>query len=66
MPFLLQLVEHMWETFYGPHSIMLGGVPIWTKLANQRRRGQYFWTYSYEPELAHSHRQHSSIQATTV
>jgi len=29
------------------------------------RGGQSFWTHLYEPQLTHSHRQPSSIQATT-
>jgi len=69
-----QLVEHVRETCYEPHSIMTGGVPNTNIVHNVARLlnssatywgGESFWTHPYEPQLTHSHRQHSPIRATT-
>jgi len=62
------------ETYYGPYSVTLGGVPNTNIVRNvlglpnssaNYWEGQSIWTYPYEPQLAHSHRQHSPTQAIT-
>jgi len=69
-----QLVEHVRETCYGPYSVTLGGVSNMNIVRNVSRLpnlsasywgGQSIWIHSYEPQLAHSHRQHSPTRATT-
>jgi len=69
-----QLVEHVWETFYEPHSVTLGGVPNTNIVRNvprlpnssaRYRGGQSIRTHPYKLQLTHSHRQHSPTQATT-
>jgi len=69
-----QLVEHVRDNCYRPHSVMLGGVPNKNIVYNVLRlpnssaiyqERKSFMTHSYEPQLAHSHRQHSPIRAIT-
>jgi len=69
-----QLVEHVRETCYRLYSVTLGGVPNTnivhdvSRLPNSSTNywgGQSIWTHPYEPQLAHSHQQHSSTWATT-
>jgi len=69
-----QLVEHVRKTSYRPYSVMPGGVPNTNKVHNVPRLpnssaiywgGQSIWTHPYEPQLTHSHRQHSPTRATT-
>ena len=64
----------MRETYYGSCSVMPGGVPNTDIVRNVPRLpnslakywgGQSIWTHPYEPQLAHSHQQHSPTQATT-
>jgi len=70
-----QLVEHVWETCYKSYSVMSGGVPNTNIVRNVPRLpnssvtywgGQSIWIHPYEPQLAHSHSQHSSTWATTL
>jgi len=68
-----QLVEHVRETCYGPHSVTPSGVPNTNIVRNVQRlpnsstniEEAHLLDPSYEPQLAHSHQQHSSIRATT-
>ncbi|QCD83534.1 hypothetical protein DEO72_LG2g3880 [Vigna unguiculata] len=69
-----QLIEHVRETCYGPHSVTPGGVPNTNIVLNvprlpnslaSYRGGQSFWIHPYEPKLAYSYRQYSPIRATT-
>ncbi|QCD90179.1 hypothetical protein DEO72_LG4g1134 [Vigna unguiculata] len=59
---------------YGPHSVTPGGVsnmnivrnvPRLPNSSTKYQGGESFWTHLYETQLAHSHRQHSPIRATT-